>query len=54
MIGLARIAGGAVFVYLFIQVLAFVHARNWTNLARRRGARGSCFEMIGLVRRCRA
>ena len=47
-IGLARIAGGAVVVYLSIQVLTFVHSRNWTNL---HGAWGAwfLFEMIGLV-----
>jgi len=47
-IGLARIAAGAVVVYLSIQVLTFVHSRNWTNL---HGAWGAwfLFEMIGLV-----
>ena len=43
-----RIAGGAVVVYLSIQVLTFVHSRNWTNLHGPWGA-WFLFEMIGLV-----
>jgi Ni/Fe-hydrogenase subunit HybB-like protein len=47
-VGLARIAGGAVVVYLSIQVLTFVHGRNWTNLSGPWGA-WFLFEMLGLV-----
>jgi Ni/Fe-hydrogenase subunit HybB-like protein len=46
--GLARLAGGAMFVYLSLQVLAFVHGRNWLHLG---GPWGAWFllEMVGLV-----
>jgi Ni/Fe-hydrogenase subunit HybB-like protein len=47
-IGLARIAGGAVVVYLAIQLMTFTHAQNWHHLS---GAWGAwwLFEMLGLV-----
>jgi len=46
--GLARIAGGAMFVYLFLQLLAFVHGQNWVHLTGRWGA-WYVFEIVGLV-----
>lgn len=45
---LARIAGGAMFVYLFLQVIAFVHAQNWVHIATGWGA-WYLFEVVGLV-----
>jgi Ni/Fe-hydrogenase subunit HybB-like protein len=45
---LARIASGAMFVYLFVQLLAFVHAQNWVHLASGWGA-WYLFEVLGLV-----
>jgi Ni/Fe-hydrogenase subunit HybB-like protein len=47
-IGLARIAGGAVVVYLGIQVMTFTHAQNWRHLSGPWGA-WWLFEMIGMV-----
>lgn len=32
LIGLSRIAGGAAFVYFFLQVITFVHDRKWVDL----------------------
>jgi Ni/Fe-hydrogenase subunit HybB-like protein len=47
-IGLARIAGGAVVVYLGIQVMTFTHAQNWRHLGGPWGA-WWLIEMFGLV-----
>lgn len=46
--GLARIAGGVMFVYLFIEVIKFIHGRLWTYLT---GAWGAWYllEILGLV-----
>lgn len=46
--GLARIAGGTMFVYLFLQVLAVVHSGSWVHLGTRWGG-WYLLEVIGLV-----
>jgi Ni/Fe-hydrogenase subunit HybB-like protein len=46
--GLARIAGATMFVYLFLQMLVFVHGKRWTFLGTGYGA-WYVFELIGLV-----
>ncbi len=46
--GLARICAGAMFVYLFLQLLVFVHGGRWSYLASRWGA-WYLFELVGLV-----
>jgi Ni/Fe-hydrogenase subunit HybB-like protein len=46
--GLARIAGATMFVYLFLQMLVFVHGRRWPYLSTGYGA-WYVFELIALV-----
>lgn len=46
--GLARICAGTLFVYLFLQVLVFVHGQKWEYLATGWGA-WYLLEMIGFV-----
>ncbi len=47
-VGLARICGGAMFVYLFLQLLVFVHEQRWTYLGTGWGA-WYLLEMVGFV-----
>jgi len=47
-VGLARIAAGAMFVYLFLQLLVFVHGQRWVYLGTGLGA-WYLLEMVGLV-----
>jgi Ni/Fe-hydrogenase subunit HybB-like protein len=46
--GLARICAGTLFVYLFLQVLVFVHGQKWEYLATGWGA-WYLLEMVGFV-----
>jgi Ni/Fe-hydrogenase subunit HybB-like protein len=46
--GLAHICAGTLFVYLFLQVLVFVHGQKWEYLATGWGA-WYLFEIIGFV-----
>lgn len=46
--GLARICAGAMFVYLFLQLLVFVHGQRWTYIDTGWGA-WYMFELAGLV-----
>jgi len=46
--GLARICAGAMFVYLFLQILVFVHGRRWEYLATGWGAWYG-LEIVGFV-----
>ena len=47
-IGLARICGATMFVYLFLKVLVFVHGQRWEYLGTGWGA-WYLFEVLGLV-----
>ena len=47
-VGLARIAAGTMFVYLFLQLLVFVHGQRWTYLGTGLGA-WYLLEVVGLV-----
>jgi Ni/Fe-hydrogenase subunit HybB-like protein len=47
-VGLARIAAGTMFVYLFLQLLVFVHGQRWSYLGTGLGA-WYLLEMVGLV-----
>jgi len=47
-IGLARICGATMFVYLFLKVLVFVHGQRWEYLGTGWGA-WYLFEILGLV-----
>lgn len=47
-LSLGRIAGMVMFVYLFLQMLVFVHGKKWTYLPSGYGA-WYVFEMIGFV-----
>jgi len=47
-VGLGRIAGMTMFVYLFLQILVFAHGRRWEYLGTGWGA-WYLFEIIGLV-----
>lgn len=47
-LGLARIAGGAMFVYLFLAAVDFVHGAKWTHLGSGWGA-WYTLEVLGLV-----
>jgi hypothetical protein len=46
--GLARICAGTMFVYLFMQILTFVHSQNWPYLATGWGA-WYLLELVGFV-----
>lgn len=48
LVGLARIAGGTMFAYLFLEIVAFVHGHRWDALA---GGWGLWYllEVVGLV-----
>ena len=46
--GLARICAGAMFVYLFMQILVFIHGQRWSHLATGWGAWFG-LEMLGFV-----
>jgi Ni/Fe-hydrogenase subunit HybB-like protein len=46
--GLAKICGGTMFVYLFLQILVFVHGHRWQYIGTGYGA-WYLFEMLGLV-----
>lgn len=46
--GLARICAGAMFVYLFMQLLVFIHEQRWSHLATGWGAWYG-LEMLGFV-----
>jgi Ni/Fe-hydrogenase subunit HybB-like protein len=48
LIGLARICAGAMFAYLFLQALVFVHGQRWDHLATGWGAWYGV-EMVGFV-----
>ncbi|MDH3284440.1 MAG: polysulfide reductase NrfD, partial [Acidobacteriota bacterium] len=48
LVGLSRICAGAMFVYLFLQVLTFFHARNWRYLGEPYGA-WYLVEILGFV-----
>jgi Ni/Fe-hydrogenase subunit HybB-like protein len=47
-VGLARIAAGTMFVYLFLQLLVFVHGQRWVYLGTGLGA-WYLLEIVGLV-----
>lgn len=47
-VGLARICAGTMFVYLFLQVLVFVHGQRWTHLFTGWGAWYGV-ELVGFV-----
>lgn len=46
--GLSKVCAGAMFAYLFLQVLVFVHGQNWSYLGTPMG-RWYLVEMIGFV-----
>jgi Ni/Fe-hydrogenase subunit HybB-like protein len=48
LVGLGRICGMTMFVYLFLQILVFTHGRRWEYLGTGWGA-WYLFEMLGLV-----
>ncbi len=48
LVGLAQICGMTMFVYLFLQILVFVHGHRWAYLSTGWGA-WYLFEMLGLV-----
>lgn len=48
LVGLARICGATMFVYLFLEILVFVHGQRWEYLGTGWGA-WYLFEVIGLV-----
>ena len=48
LLGLARICSGAMFVYLFLQALVFLHGRRWEYLGTGWGA-WYLLEMVGFV-----
>ncbi|HXV74910.1 MAG TPA: Ni/Fe-hydrogenase cytochrome b subunit [Candidatus Polarisedimenticolaceae bacterium] len=48
LLGLARICAGAMFVYLFLQTLVFVHGQRWEYLATGWGA-WYLLELVGFV-----
>ena len=48
LVGLGRIAGMTMFVYLFLQILVFTHGRRWEYIGTGWGA-WYLFEMLGLV-----
>jgi len=48
MVGLARTCAGAMFVYVFLQLLVFVHGKHWSYLGTGMGA-WYLTEMIGFV-----
>jgi Ni/Fe-hydrogenase subunit HybB-like protein len=48
LVGLGRICGMTMFVYIFLQILVFVHGRRWEYIGTGWGA-WYLFEMLGLV-----
>jgi Ni/Fe-hydrogenase subunit HybB-like protein len=48
LVGLARICAGTMFVYLFLEILVFVHGQHWTLLSTGWGL-WYLFEVIGFV-----
>ena len=48
LVGLSRICAGAMFVYLFMQTLVFVHGQRWNHLGTGWGA-WYALEMVGFV-----